>query len=141
MKAADFRRLYREARRTTEWRFSFAIWGLMAAIAAAMTRVTISPYWVLGAVAVITALHIAWVRDNFLANQRDADLMWDDYNEARKVMGLPPQGPPEPKKEPGKRKRITDHPPSIGAILVTIAIAGLVAAFAFLAAPKSPTSP
>jgi hypothetical protein len=66
MTLADFRRVIRESRRIFEWRVSFIVWAALAGIAIYPHRL---PFWIVSTSAfVIAALHVLWVKWNWIAN-------------------------------------------------------------------------
>lgn len=120
MKLADFRRQYREARRSTEWRVTLAAWALLAGLVA-----TIRSYhaWqAVAAAAVIVILHFLWVRWNFDAAERDARRMWAHFDAARKIVGADePEMPSNP-------RNVFRHFPAFAAVVVSAMLAVAVIA-------------
>jgi len=89
MKAADFRRQVREARMSFERQVTLAAWALMLGIA---TTLKTSDFCLaLAAALLVIVLHAGWVWRNFVVSDRDARMMWADYDRARTVARLPHQ--------------------------------------------------
>ena len=132
MGLAEFRRQYRESRRSIEWRVTFAVWALMVGIATTLKSYAIG--WVVFPALVVTVFHYFWVRDNFEKAERDATIMWADYKAARAIAKFDEQNKQQAPQAP---TRMLEHFPAYAAVAVTAALGILAIAFTQLAPPPT----
>lgn len=120
MKLADFRRQYRDTRRSIEWRVNLAAWAVMVGLI--VTLKNYASWQAISAAFVITALHFLWVRWNFRSNERDSKPMWNHYDNARKVLQIKEAEPPK------KLNTLFQHFPAFAAVIVTFVLDAAVIA-------------
>ena len=129
IRLAEFRRQYRDARRSVEWRVNFAVWALMIGIATTLKSYSIG--YAVVAVIAVAVLHCLWIRDNFQRNERDSPKMWAHYEAALAVVQAVEAPAPQP------LRHYLQHFPAYAVVLITVSLGILTVVFTQLPSPSA----